>query len=116
MDNVKRLMERVLNCFDRNGIQIKNEARWITETYRSDFKVKDGEYCVNVSETYRSNATPENTTITIDIYRIEGIISDDCYSLISVFRTKVPKNASDRVIESRVKTVIETLENLKNNQ
>ena len=103
MSKSSELMERVLSRmeerkqypFFKNHIHDKHEE--IPAWYNPEKQL-------HVMETYRSNGTEENVTVTI-----EGYVPIPGGSFVGltqrVFKIKVPKDASDRVIDKRLDEV-----------
>ena len=97
MSKASELMERVLHrmedrnivAYYQNGIHIN----WVKGE-------KPPEKHLNVSETYKHNATEENVTVTI-----EGSVRISEYSSRRTLKVRVPKDASDRVIDRRLDEV-----------
>ena len=90
---LSKMEERKLYAYYKNGIHNKGEE------VPAGFSYTDEKH-LSVMETYRSNGTEENVTVTI-----EGCIRLSDYSSRRVLKVKVPKNASDRVIDRRLDEV-----------
>ena len=100
MSKASKLMERVLDrmeerklyAFFKNNVHDKNEE--IPEYYNPERRL-------SVNETYRSNGTSEDVTVTI-----LGCVPCSKWGTMQIaFKIKVPKDASDRVIDKRLDEV-----------
>ena len=91
---LSRMEERKLYPYYKNGIHNKKEE--IPEWHNP-------ERLLCVGETYRRNGTEENVTVTI-----EGnvpIPGSEWGLMMRDFKIRVPKNASDKVIDKRLDEV-----------
>ena len=99
-ETVKGLMDRVIEAFRNKGY----EPFWINSVRSDKVSGTVPSKTIDVLETFRMNHTElDNVTVTIDVTEWEG------HSGRRIFKTKVPKNASDKVINNRVDKVIEVL-------
>ena len=97
---VKNLMNRVIEAFRNKG----HEVYWINHIRSEKVSSTLPHKTIAVLETFRMNHTElDNVTVTIEVQEWEG------HSGRRIFKTKVPKNASDKVINNRVDKVIEVL-------
>lgn len=88
----KSLEEKEI-CIDSiNGISYKGDP-WVV-----------GNKYISVHEVYRSNGTEENVTVKIDVLECDGERSGRRVGFV-----KVPKNASDKVIQKRISQVLELM-------
>ena len=103
---VQDLLNRVVESFRAKGI----EPYFIGFRKSEAYKGKEmPEVTIGISETFRQNYSElENVTVTIEIVRWT---KEDAYSSLGkrIARIKVPKDASDKVINSRVEKAIEYL-------
>lgn len=106
MTTVQTLQARVVDALQQRGINgskyngtIKGDTRWWSEK-------NEIQRDIMVDETFRQNhADLENVTV-----RAEVIEWDGCSGTV-IARVKVPKDASDRVIENRVEQVLRAYRN-----
>ena len=99
-ETVKGLMDRVVEAFRNKG----HEVYWINHIRSEKVSSTLPHKTIAVLETFRMNHTElDNVTVTIEVQEWEG------HSGRRIFKTKVPKNASDKVINNRVDKVIEVL-------
>lgn len=99
-ETVKGLMDRVIEAFRGKGY----EPFWINRVRSDRVSETAPSKTIGVSETFRmNNVRLDNVTVTIEVTEWEG------HSGRRIFKTKVPKNASDKVINNRVDKVIEVL-------
>ena len=107
MSKVAELMERVLNRMaERNLFPyfVNDSHRGIEHFTENDSKI------ISVKETFRMNGVGnglENVTVTIKVYRAErsAIYGNLPCALYPVMKVKVPKDASDKVIDRRIDQV-----------
>lgn len=95
--NAYDLIERTMKNFEERGYVVKELSKandWFTI---GDYYKKKGERHISVSVTYRHNGTAENVTVTM--YIIETL-NEYCGKYIA--KIKIPKNASDRVLNNRI--------------
>ena len=96
------LKERVLNRLEERGLNVG----------LIDFRFVEGFTGGNhiaVREVWRRNGTDENVSVDIDYYVSLGKISDYSESFKSVGSVRVPKNASDKVIDNRIDKFMEIM-------
>lgn len=97
MSKASELMERVLSRMTERNL----EAWYINGIHSKSAQNEElPDKHLNVSETYRSNGTEENVTVTI-----EGAVRISEYSSRRTLKVRVPKDASDRVIDRRLDEV-----------
>jgi hypothetical protein len=104
MSKAHELLTRITAELTERGFQMNewNDGR-IMSTMIPRIEYVNGTRFINVEETYRSNGTEENVTATISVSIADGI-----HSTRIVFKVKVPKDASDKVINNRIdKTIAE---------
>ena len=96
---VQNLMERTVECLKAHGY----EPWWINHSHHGGGE--HTEKTIDVEETFRMNhRNMDNVTVTISITKWGEKFGK------RVFSIKVPKDASDRVIENRVQKVIKAYE------
>ena len=102
MSQAHELLKRITAELTDRGFQLYewNYGRMVG-TRDPDLDYPAGVKHIFAQETYRSNHTPENVTATITI---EVTLNE--HSSRTIFRVKVPKNASDRVLKNRVDKVL----------
>jgi hypothetical protein len=103
MSKASELLERVLQNLD--GRKLKPWSVWHFKVNQCDFT------CVNrkvikVEETFRYNNVVnglESVTVTLKVYELDqSILDGHCGSAKTLIKVKVPKDASDRVIDKRI--------------
>ena len=100
MSKASKLMTRVLSRMEERKLYAyyKNRVHDKTETVP---EYHNAERELDVMETYRSNGTSENVSVTI--WGSVPYGNFGCYKI--VLKIKVPKDASDRVIDKRLDEV-----------
>ena len=104
MKEVQELINRVVKAFEDEGYGVY----WVNHIHDVDNKTEDNGKTFSVYETCRMNHRwdeMENVTATI------AVINWGKSSGKIVAKIKVPKDASDKVIKSRVLKAIEVYEN-----
>ena len=107
MRKVNELMERVLNRMAERNLfpyYVNGSHHGIERFTENDDKI------IQVEETFRMNGVAsglENVTVTIKVYRAEWstIYGNVPGALYPVLKVKVPKDASDKVIDRRIDQV-----------
>lgn len=107
MRKVNELMERVLNRMAERNLfpyYVNGSHHGIERFTENDGKI------IQVAETFRMNGVGsglENVTVTIKVYRAEmsAIYGNVPCALYPVLKVKVPKDASDKVIDRRIDQV-----------
>jgi len=107
MRKVNELMERVLNRMAERNLfpyYVNGSHHGIERYTENDGKI------IQVAETFRMNGVGsglENVTVTITVYRAErsAIYGNVPCALYPVLKVKVPKDASDKVIDRRIDQV-----------
>lgn len=104
-----KLLERVVRAIDENGYEIATICNICNKEVHK--KLKDGDRFIEVQEVGRHNGTSENVSVRIEVLECYNI---ECLGEIElryrrVFETKVPKKASDKVINNRIQKVKEYL-------
>lgn len=94
------LLVRVCKALEEKGIYIDsiNNIGYVGDTWSV------GDRCVSVKEVYRSNGTEENVTVKIDVMECNGERSAKRIGFV-----KVPKDASDKVIQKRISQALELM-------
>ena len=107
MSKASELLDRVLYRMGERNI-----FPYYVNGYHDENKrfTENGNKIINVSETFRMNGVGhgmENVTVTINVYRAEreAIYGNKPCALYPVLKVKVPKDASDRVIDNRIAKV-----------
>ena len=107
MRNVDMLKDRVIKALRDRGFEV-NEGKFTAYTVHEK---KAGEKWIWIHETYRGNGTDENVTVTMEVQTYhEAYDFEIGFGMISTLaKFKVPKNASDKVINNRIDKCIEHL-------
>ena len=100
---VEKLLDRVVEGFRSKGV----EPWWINYKHETWNDVVPNK-TIHVHETDRQNYRYdlENVTVTIEVTEWEHEFGG-CASGKQIFKTKVPKNASDKVINNRINKALE---------
>lgn len=94
------LLDRVLKCFKERNI----EPYWIEHYHENSNWKTIPEFTLDVYQTYRINHhTLDNVTVTIEVAKWNQ------YSGHRIAKIKVPKDASDKVINNRIDKAIECM-------
>lgn len=97
-----------INLFERTTENIKSrgyQITWLSEQnhwFAIGEHKKKGDRHINVYITYRNNGTFENVTVILEV--IETLNEYGCGKIIA--KIKIPKNASDRVLNNRIDRAI----------
>ena len=95
MSKASELMERVLSRMEERNVQDSNEPEGFDHPVFDAMNI--GDKYIRVYETGRHNGTEENVTVTI-----QCLIKISEYSSRLIQKIRVPKNASDKVIDKRL--------------
>lgn len=102
--NAYELIERVKKEFEANGFEFKAQG----SDYYTECEWKVGARRIGLEPTWRHNGTVENVTVTISVLELVKIWSETSGRYKLPIKFKVPKNASDKVIQNRVAKAIES--------
>ncbi len=107
MRSVETLKSRVVKALEIKGFEI-NDSEYSAYTAHEK---KAGEKWMTIHETCRGNGTEENVTVTIEVNTYHEAYNFEIgFGMIStIAKVKVPKNASDKVINNRIDKCIEHL-------
>lgn len=95
------LIKRTVENFADRGYTVKSLSKsnnWFAVGEHN----KRGDRHINFFITYRNNGTYENVTVTLEV--IEALNDIGCGKRIA--KIKIPKNASDRVLNNRIDRAI----------
>ena len=101
--SVYDLMQRVAKEFSNNNIHLKDIN---PDGYTSGYEPVVGTRFYRIVQTYRHNGTCTNVTAKIIVYEVKYVRNLSCTFKI-LEEIKIPKDASDKVIVSRVSKAIE---------
>lgn len=93
------LLERIVKNLGERGIE-PYMINYMSMTEKSKF-FTTGDRVISVNTVYRSNGTERDVTAKIGVYEITGR-----HSLKRIIEEKVPKDASDNVINRRIDKVL----------
>lgn len=103
MSAVNELLERTIEVINSKGYKVDIVNHRIVDWTPGYIPHEKG---IGIQETCRrNNRNEENVTVTIYVYQKNGSHSNRI-----IGKVKVPKNASDKVISSRVTKIIEMYE------
>lgn len=94
------LIKRTVENFADRGYTVESLSK-SNDRYAVGEHKKRGDRHINFFITYRNNGTYENVTVTLEV--IEAL-NDRCGKRI--VKIKIPKNASDRVLNNRINRAI----------
>ena len=95
------LSKRVKENFEARGYTVEILSKSNDWFSIGGYK-KRGDRRIFARDTYRHNGTAENVTVTLEI--IETLNVHGCGKIIA--KIKIPKNASDRVLNNRIDKAI----------
>lgn len=99
--NAYNLIERTMKNFKDRGYTVKCLSKSNDWFIIGNHKNR-GDRHISVSVTYRHNGAAENVTVTMEI--IETLNDFGCGKRIA--KIKIPKNASERVLNNRIDSAI----------
>lgn len=107
MRNVDTLKDRVIKALEDKGFEV-NVNKFSADTTHEK---KAGAKWIWIHETGRSNGTEENVTVTMEVQTYhEAYNFETGFGMIrTIAKVKVPKNASDKVINNRIEKCMEHL-------
>ena len=109
MTRAEELGKRIVEEFKARGYEIIERHAIEHSTgedviYRYDIERYDNNRFIRIEETYRHNGTKENVTAKIKVLKRNEIQS---FVLNTVFETKIPYEATKRVINNRIDKALE---------
>lgn len=110
MSKATELIERAKKRFEELGYKVNNnslDGRFcnINSEYSLGMEHTKGWKSIYMYTTYRNNGEIEDVTVTIEI--LETLNKYGCSKVIEKF--KIPKNASENVLNKRVQRAIEAI-------
>ena len=110
--NANELCDMVKSELESHGFILNHFG---SHHYSSDYtKWEKGGRDIVIFPTQRHNGTEENVTVTIEINELRCVYGEGCASGKRIFSTRVPKNASNKVIQNRVLKTIAAFKELPN--
>lgn len=109
MTRAEELVKRIVKEFETRGYEIIERHAIEHSTgedvvYRYDIERADKERVIWIEETYRHNGTTENVTAKIKVLKKN---ERQPYFFDTIFDTKIPYEASKRVINNRIDKALE---------
>jgi hypothetical protein len=101
------LLERVYGKLIEKGIE--PDCICGTNTKREG-GVSVGDKLTSIDTVYRRNGADEDVSVSLQVSVVDSIGYAGCFCSKRIAKLKVPKNASDKVIESRINKLLESLE------
>lgn len=112
-NELKNLLDRTVDAFKERNQHVAVIERTYVDYYtnraRMDSMFENEELYISVDRTYSHN-DKDDCTVTIEVCKA---FSKPNNGSKRIFKVKVPKNASDNVINKRVTAVIEFMNNYK---
>lgn len=105
--NACELSDKVKAEFESHGINFSHIG---CSHYNSNTEWVKGARIIFIDPTWRRNGTEEDVTVTVHVSEFTKVIGYSA-STKEIIRIKVPKNASDKVIQNRVSKVINAYNN-----
>lgn len=100
------LLERVVNAMGEKGVDPYSVMGvHVPAAHENWFDYEPSTKYIDVSMVSRHNGTAENVSVKISLYEKTGK-----HSAKRIFEVKVPKNASDNVINKRIDAVMEAMQ------
>ena len=99
--NAVNLLKRAMESFAARGYTATGLSK-SNDWFAIGEPKKKGDRHISAFTTYRNNGTAENVTVTLEI--IEALNDHGCGRIITII--KIPKNASDRVLNNRIDRAI----------
>ena len=104
MNNATGLVIRAKDRLEQLGYKMK-EIAFRGKTYETEFEWVKGTKYITVYETPRHNGTETDVTATIEV----DIVLNPTGVSKRIARFRIPKNASDKVIDNRIQKAIAEL-------
>lgn len=103
MNNVIELMERTVQRLTELGYTLREETKggkgYVLDTHNH----AKGSRSLYIKTTYRHNGTAEDVTVTIEVLEV---INERYKVLRCLDKIKVPKQASEKVLNNRIQKAI----------
>jgi len=101
--NATTLITRAAKRFEELGYTVDCESQFGT-CYTINYAKENGHKHIWMETTYRNNGTDEDVTVTMIITEITNSEYGICKQLGKI---KIPKNASEKVLNNRINKAIE---------
>lgn len=103
--NATALITRAAKRFEELGYTVECKSQSGT-CYIINYVKESGHKHIWMETTYRNNGTDEDVTVTMDI---TGVINSEYGTCKRLGKIKIPKNASENVLNNRIQKAIELL-------
>ena len=103
MNKATELMQRTVQRLTELGYTLREATRYGTVYILDQHSHAKGSRWLYLTTTYRNNGTDEDVTVTIEVYEVTNEIFQASKRLD---RIKVPKQASDKVLNNRIQKAI----------
>lgn len=100
MTKANELVKRIVAEFEARGFTVNLKSN-------GDYRVKNdfNRKVIEIRETYRHNGTSENATARIEVINLSAMFDTSLET--SLYKTKIPYEASNKLINNRIDKALE---------